>query len=98
MIKSLTLIPKSIDPQYLDDILPNLIHSMKQSKGLVEITGNQGPLMSPGGPPAYSIVVEASWTSLEDFMAWAQTSAAQKDKDFMITSGAALLFYEQKDL
>jgi len=43
-------------------------------------------------------VVEASWQSLEDFMAWVQSPAAQDDKDFLIQSGAVLLFYEVKEL
>jgi hypothetical protein len=98
MINSLTLLPKSIDPERLDDLISKLIPSMKQANGLLELKVSEGPLMSPGGPPSYSKVIEASWESLEDIMAWAQTSAAQDDKDFMIESGAILLFYEVKDL
>ena len=98
MISSLTLLPKSIDPERLDDLISKLIPSMKGANGLLELKVSQGPLMSPGGPPSYSKVIEASWESLEDFMAWTQTSAAQDDKDFMIESGATLLFYEVKDL
>ena len=56
--------------------------------------------MSPAGPPSYSKVVETTWESLEDFMAWVQnqTPEMQADKDFMIKNGAVLLFYEVKDI
>jgi hypothetical protein len=99
MINSLTLFPKSIDAERLDDLLSRLISSMKQANGLLKLSVNEGPLMSPGGPSSYSKVLEASWESLEEFMAWTQASAAQQDdKDFLIDNGAILIFYEVNDL
>jgi|GEM_PF-3596540 len=98
MINSLTLLPKSIDVERVDDLLSKLISSVKQANGLLKLKVNEGPLMSPGGPSSYAKVVEASWQSLEDFMAWVQSPAAQDDKDFLIQSGAVLLFYEVKEL
>jgi len=100
MVNSLTLIPKSIDSEKLEDLLSKQIASMKRANGLRALKMSEGPLMSPGGPPSYSKVVETTWESLEDFMAWVQnqTSANHADKDFMIESGAILLFYEVKEL
>ena len=98
MIKSLTLFPKSIRPEKLDEIISKLTLDLKGADGLIEITSSDGHLMSPAGPPPYSRVIEASWESLEVFLAWAQSSARQEDKDFLLQSGAVLLYYEQKSL
>jgi hypothetical protein len=73
---------------------------MKSTSGLKIIKMSDGNLLSPGGPPSYSKVLETTWDSLEDFMAWVQnqTPEMQADKDFMIENGAVLLFYEVKDI
>jgi len=97
MIKSLTLFPKSISPDTLDEIIAKMTFDMKGANGLIEITGSDGHLMSPGGLPAYSRVIETSWESLEVFLAWAQSSTTKEDKDFLLQSGAVLLYYEQKN-
>ena len=100
MIKSLTLFPKSMDSEKIEDITSRLIPNMKSANGLQSLTASDGHLMSPGGPPAYSKVIESTWDSLENFMAWAQSPNPENhaDKDFMLENGAALLFYEVKDL
>ena len=100
MISSITLFPNSIDSQKIEDIVSRTISSMKSASGLNTIKMSDGDLMSPGGPPSCSKVMETTWESLEDFMAWAQnqTPEMQADKDFMINNGAVLLFYEVKDI
>lgn len=100
MISSITLFPKSIDSQKIEDIISRMVSSTKSMSGLKIIKVSDGNLMSPGGPPSYSKVVETTWESLEHFMAWAQnqTPEMQADKDFMIKNGAVLLFYEVKEI
>ena len=100
MISSITLFPKSIDSQKIEEIISRMIASMQSISGLKIIKISDGSLMSPAGPPSYSKVVETTWESLEDFMAWAQnqTPEMQADKDFMIDNGVVLLFYEVKDI
>lgn len=100
MIKSLTLFPKSIDPEKIEEISSLFISSMKSFNGLQSLESSDGHLMSPGGPPDYSKVLESTWDSLENFMAWAQSPnpEGQADKDFMLANGAVLLFYEVKEL
>ena len=100
MINSLTLIPNSIDSEKLEDLLSKQIASMKGANGLRALRMSEGHLMSPGGPPAYSKVVETAWDSLEDFMTWVQNQTPEDhvEKDFMIENGAILLFYEVKEL
>ena len=81
-------------------MLSTVITSMKKEKGLLSVKVSEGDLMSPGGPPAYSKVVESSWEALEDFMAWVQNQPqdVHSTKDSLIEKGAVLLFYEVKDL
>jgi heme-degrading monooxygenase HmoA len=96
MIASLTLYPNSIEPGKLEALVSKQIESMKKAKGLQGIKASKDHLMSPGGPPAYAKVLETTWESLEDFMAWAQsqTPEAHAEKDFLIENGAVLIFYE----
>jgi hypothetical protein len=100
MIKSLALMPNSIDAEKTDELLSKLTTSMKAAKGLQSLAASDGHLMSPGGPPDYSTVLESSWESLEYFMAWVESQKPEdhNDKDFMIKNGAVLLFYEVKEL
>ena len=100
MISSIALFPKSIDPDKLEELLSKQAASMKAAKGLQSLKASDGHLMSPGGPPVYSKVLESSWDSLESFMTWVETQKPedQADKNFMLENGAVLLFYEVKEL
>ena len=100
MISSIALFPKSMDPEKIEELLSKQVASMKAAKGLQALKASDGHLMSPGGPPAYSKVLESSWDSLENFMAWAQSPNPEghADKDFLLKNGAILLFYVVKDL
>ena len=100
MISSITLFPKSIDSKKVEDIISKQITSMKSASGLKTLRVSNDNLMSPGGPPSYSKVVETTWDSLEDFMAWGQNQSPemQAEKEFLIKNDAILLFYELKDL
>jgi hypothetical protein len=53
--------------------------------------------MSPGGPPPYAKVVEASFDSLNDTMAFVQ-SQPQDAKERMQALGALILLYEVNEL
>jgi hypothetical protein len=97
MIKSLVIIPKSIEPAKVGSFLSRHISSMKGARGLIKINESDGSIMSPGGPTPYSNVLTASWQSLEDFIAWAENHASEEDKNYMLENGATLLFYEVKD-
>ena len=101
MISSIALFPNSMNPEKIEELLSKQVASMKAVKGLQSLKASEGHLMSPGGPPGYSKVLESSWDSLENFMAWVQQNQKPEDnadKDFMLESGAVLLFYEVKEL
>jgi hypothetical protein len=53
--------------------------------------------MSPGGPPPYAKIVEASFDSLNDVMAVVQ-SQTQDARDQMKALGALILMYEVNEL
>jgi len=94
MLHVLVLIPKSIEDPELGNIISTATSALKQVNGLLAITINDGNIMSPGGPPPYVKVIEASYESLEVFMDWAQTPAAQVNEDLYNESGVVRLFYE----
>ena len=97
MIRVLSLIPNTIEEKKRDQILEKMIDAIQQAKGLHALYVSEGYIMSPGGPPPYSKVLEATFGSLEDFMAWVQMPAAQADKE-EIMSNMVGIYYEVKKL
>ena len=100
MVNMLTLFPRTLGSEKIDELLSTLFSSMKEAKGLLSIKVSDGPLRSPAGRPSYTRVLEASWEGMDELMAWTQLPAAQGahvDKDLMIQSGAIMLFYEVED-
>jgi hypothetical protein len=94
MINVLTLFPKSADLKAIEDFISSqMIPTLKQVHGLRSLKLSVGDLMSPV-PPAYSKVVEASFDSMDDWWANTQTPEAQAEKEFMISVGCVMLFYE----
>ena len=99
MIHMLTLTPKSIDPAKVAEIQANLISSLQSAEGILSIQISEGHLMSPGSPPAFSRVIQVSWQSLEKMMAWTQAPGTNnEDKDFLLSHGGLMLFYEVKEI
>jgi len=99
MIQFIALFPKSLDLDVVDRYVSDLGKSLKEAQGLQSLMRSDGHLMSPGGPPAFSRVLEATFDSLENFLGWAdspwvQSPEAQREKNFMIENGAVLVFYE----
>jgi hypothetical protein len=98
MIHVLTLFPNTIGQEELDNILSKIMPAFKEADGLRSIKTSAGHIMSPGGPPPYSKVIEASFESLELFMGWVESPEAQSTKDLFVGSGIVRLFYEVNDL
>ena len=97
MIKVLSLIPSTIEENKRDQLTEKMIHAIQQAEGLRSLSVSEGHIMSPSGPPPYSKVIEASFDSLEDFMAWVQTPASQADKEEIIRNSVGI-YYEVKEL
>ena len=99
MINVLFLFPKSTDLKTLDDFISNsFIPVVKQARGLRSLKLSAGDLMSPGGPPPYSRVVEASFDSLDELMAHVQSPEAQPSREYLKSLGTLILFYEVSEL
>jgi hypothetical protein len=98
MINVLFLFPKSTDLKTLDDFISNkFIPGIKQAHGLRALKLSEGDLMSAGGPPPYSRVVEASFDTLDEFMATVPPDG-QPEKEYMRSLGTLILFYEVSEL
>ena len=93
MIRVLSLIPNTIEENKRDQIVEKMIHAIQQADGLRSLHVSEGHIMSPGGPPPYSKVLEATFDTLEDFMAWVQSPAAQEDKEEMMRNMVGI-YYE----
>jgi len=98
MINVLALFPNTIEKDVLNDLTSKMIPALKQADGLRLLKLSEGHIMSPGSPPPYSKVIEATFESLEAFMAWVQTPAAQAGRDEMITNGVIRIYYEVNEL
>ena len=97
MVNVLFLFPKSIDPKELDDVLTNgLIPAHKQALSVRSLKISEGDLMSPGGPPPYAKVVEVSFDSLNDMMAFVQ-SQPPDSRERVKALGTLILMYEVKE-
>ena len=96
MIRVLSLIPSTIEENKRDQLADKMIHAIQQADGLHSLFVSEGHIMSPGGPPPYSKVLEATFDSLEDFMAWVQSPAAQEDKEEMMGNMVGI-YYEVKE-
>ncbi len=99
MVNALALFPISMGTEKIEELISMQIDSMKKAEGLISIKTSEGDLMSPGGPPSYSKVLESNWSSLEALMSWvqSQTPADNADKEYMLENGVVLLFYEVKE-
>lgn len=74
MLDVLILFPKSAGSTELDDLVSNrMIPDLKRAQGLASLRVSSGDLMARGGPAPYSKVIEASFESLSDFMAFVGT-------------------------
>lgn len=98
MIKVIALFPSTLSPEKIDELTSKMIPAFRQAQGLISLTVSDGHMMSPGGPPPYSKVVEASFESLEVFMAWTQNPAAQADKDLIFNSGVINMYFETMEV
>ena len=97
MIRVLALFPNTLEANEVDAILPKIITTFKEGKGLLSLNVSDGQLMSPDGPPAYSRVLEATFDSLDLFMAWAQSPEAEADNVLFEGKGIVRIFYEVVD-
>jgi hypothetical protein len=99
MINLLILIPRTVKSQVVDNIFTKILPALKQAQGLCELKVSEGHIMSPGGPPPYSKVIEASFESLEVFLTWAkQISTSQSVKELMVKNGIISIYFEVSEI
>ena len=96
MVHMQALFPKSIDSTVLDRFLSGA-DSIKQAHGFRSIQQSEGEIMSPFGPPPFSKVIEISFDSHEDVMAFAQSNPLE-GKDHLKSLGVVMLIYDVSDM
>ena len=99
MIRILFCFPKAENIDELNDYIDNtFVPGLKQRQGIHSIKISEGDLMSPGGPPPYSRVVEAIYNSFEEMMAFVQDPSTEEERGYTKTLGVFVLYYEIRDV
>ena len=98
MIQAITLYPSATELKELESMLTEMVSSLRKSKGFLTIHVSDGHIMSPGGLPPYSKVVQFTFDSLENMMNWAESHTAQSQKENIRKFNPTMLYYEVKEL
>lgn len=99
MITVLYQFPRSTDQQALDDFLiAKLLPGLKGAEGLHSLQMSSGDLMSAGGPPPVSKVVQAFFPSLEALFGYVQSPGGLATQEFLEETGTLIIFYEFEEL
>ena len=96
MVHLQVLFPRSTDVQILNRFLSDT-DIIKQAHGFRSIQQSDGDMMSPLGPPPFSKVIEISFDSHEDVMAFAQAHPLE-GKDQLKNLGVVVLIFDVKDV
>jgi hypothetical protein len=70
MLDVLMLFPSSAEAAAIDDFVTRFLPEIRQADGLHSLRVSKGDLMSRGGRPPYSRVIELSFESLDNWMGW----------------------------
>ena len=88
MTRDLFLFPRSTESKPLDEfITKTFVPDLRGASGARSVAVSAGELMSPGGPPPYSRVVEASFESIADVVAAVEAPNSQVARHSSETSG-----------
>ena len=90
------LFPRSTDTQMINRFLSDAV-SMKHARGFRSLKQSEGDIMSPLGPAPFSKVIEISFDSHEDMMAFAQ-SRPLEGKEQLKSLGVVMLIYDVSDV
>ena len=91
MLDVLILFPKTAGAAELDALVSRMVPDLKLAQGLVSLRVSAGDLMARGGPAPYSKVIEASFESLPDFMAF--VAARRQDQSATLDRLEPLIVY-----
>jgi hypothetical protein len=96
MVHTLIIFPKFTDAQTLDRFFSST-DLLKQAHGFRSLKQSYGDIMSPMGPSPYSKVIEVSFDSQEDVLAFAQSHPLE-GKDHLKSLGVVMLIYDVSDM
>jgi hypothetical protein len=97
MLDVLFLWSKSDDVGVADEMISSLIPILRGMPGLHRLRVSEGDLMSRGGPPPYSRVIEASFASLADWMASVETFKSRPDFAKYDAIAPLIVFFDARD-
>jgi hypothetical protein len=96
MFDVLFLFPRDGDLEALDEFLSQtLIPQLTSADRLRSVRVSEDAIMSPGGPPPFGRVLEASFDSLADVMALIEESKRHpEERERLASLGPLVLLYE----
>ena len=95
MVKVLFLFPRTADLAELEDFLQTVfVPGLSEAPEVRSVRASHGDVMSPGGPPPYSRIVEAEFGSLGDVIANVEAPDAQPVRQRIRDFGALVLMYD----
>ena len=97
MLDVLVLFPSSTSASDIEGLLASFIPSISKAQGLRSLRVSTGDLMSRGGPSSYGRVIEMSFDSLADWMAWVLVPERQEQGSSFDLLKPVVLFFEASD-
>ena len=97
MLDVLILFPASAGTADVDAVVAAVVPSLSGVQGLRSIRVSTGDLMRRGGPSGYSRVIELSFDSLGDWMAWALAPERQDSTAAFDRLQPDVLFFDAVD-
>lgn len=94
MLDVLMLFPAAADATEVDAVLDRIQAEWKEAPGFRSVRTSHGPIMSPGAPPPYSSVLEATFDSLEAFMAQVPGPDRAEQRASLDRVGPLIMFFE----
>ena len=96
MVDVLMLFPATADAAEVGALLDRIVGEWKAAPGLRSLRRSEGQLMSRGAPPPYSQVLEATFDSLEAFMARVPGPDRAAEREALDRLGPLIMFFEAR--
>ena len=94
MIHATFLFSRSADPQAVDEYVTRyVLGALEGAPGVLSVTTNEAPILSAAGRPQYTRIVQATLSSMDDWVAIGQSALVQGSLE-ATPPGTQILFYE----
>jgi hypothetical protein len=96
MLDVLMLFPATANAAEVDEVLDRIAGGWVTAPGIQSLRRSQGQLMSPGAPPPFSRVLEATFDSLEAFIAQVPGPDRAEEREALDRLAPLIIFFEAR--